>query len=57
VVTVFHLEGNHLHLLGRFYLADEAHSIAVDPRTHEVYLPLQNIGGTAILRIMAPDGK
>ncbi|MCF3948426.1 hypothetical protein, partial [Acidiphilium iwatense] len=43
-----------LHLLGRNYLAGEAHSVAVDPQTHEVYFPLQNIGGKGVLRIMKP---
>ena len=30
-----------------------AHAVAVDPRTHLVYLPLQDIGGRPVLRIMA----
>jgi YVTN family beta-propeller protein len=30
-----------------------AHSVAVDPRTHLVYLPLQDIGGRPVLRVMA----
>ncbi|HTX64901.1 MAG TPA: YncE family protein [Opitutaceae bacterium] len=30
-----------------------AHSLAVDPRTHLVYVPLQDIGGQPVLRIMA----
>ncbi len=29
-----------------------AHSVAVDPRTHLVYLPLQDVGGRPVLRIM-----
>ncbi|HSN16089.1 MAG TPA: hypothetical protein VLT61_15760 [Anaeromyxobacteraceae bacterium] len=29
-----------------------AHTVAVDPRTHLVYFPLQDIGGRPILRIM-----
>ncbi len=29
-----------------------AHSVAVDPRTHLVYFPLQDIGGRPVLRIM-----
>ncbi|MGI8406089.1 MAG: YncE family protein [Thermomicrobiales bacterium] len=29
-----------------------AHSVAVDPRTHLVYLPLADIGGKPVLRIM-----
>ncbi len=32
-----------------------AHSVTVDPRTHLVYLPLQNIGGRPVLRVMAGD--
>jgi DNA-binding beta-propeller fold protein YncE len=32
-----------------------AHSVAVDPRTHLIYLPLQNIGGRPVLRIMAGE--
>lgn len=30
-----------------------AHTVAVDPRTHLVYLPLQDVGGRPVLRIMA----
>jgi DNA-binding beta-propeller fold protein YncE len=30
-----------------------AHTVAVDPRTHLVYFPLENIDGQAILRIMS----
>ncbi len=35
--------------------APHAHSVAVDPRTHRVYLPLENIEGRPLLRIMAPS--
>ncbi|MHB1587948.1 MAG: YncE family protein [Acidiferrobacteraceae bacterium] len=54
VVTVFRLQGQDLRLMGRAYLAFEAHSVAVDPVTHRVYFPLQNVGGVGVLRIMAP---
>jgi DNA-binding beta-propeller fold protein YncE len=30
-----------------------AHTVAVDPRTHLVYVPLQDVGGRPVLRIMA----
>jgi DNA-binding beta-propeller fold protein YncE len=30
-----------------------AHTVAVDPRTHLVYFPLQDMGGRPVLRIMA----
>jgi hypothetical protein len=54
VVAIFELQGRDLHLLGRKLLAKEAHSVAVDPSTHLVYFPLQNVHGRAVLRVMAP---
>ncbi|HUX74848.1 MAG TPA: hypothetical protein VMV25_13275 [Steroidobacteraceae bacterium] len=54
VVAVFQLVGRQLHMLGRGYLAYEAHSVAVDLLTHHVYFPLQDVGGRGVLRIMAP---
>jgi YVTN family beta-propeller protein len=36
------------------YKAPHAHSIAVDPTTHLVYLPLENVDGKPVLRILAP---
>lgn len=56
VVSAFQLAGRTIRLLGERNIAFEAHVIAVDPRTHDVYLPLQNIGGRGVLRIMAPTG-
>ena len=54
VVAVFEVEGKDLRLLGSNFLAPEAHSVAVDPATHLVYFPLQNIHGHGVLRVMAP---
>lgn len=54
VVSVFELQARRLRLLGQGFLAYEAHSVAVDPATHRVYFPLQNVHGRAVLRIMAP---
>ncbi len=54
VVTVFRLRDRRLQLLGRGFLAYETHSVAVDPQTHLVYFPLQNVGGRGVLRVMAP---
>lgn len=31
-----------------------AHEVAIDPRTHRVFLPLENVDGKAVLRIYAP---
>lgn len=32
-----------------------AHTVAVDPTTHLVYLPLQDVGGKPVLRILSPE--
>ena len=52
-VTVFEKVENHLKVLGT-YTAPQAHSVAVNPLTHEVYLPLANIKGHPVLRVLAP---
>ena len=54
VVAVFEVEAKGLRLLGLKFLAHEAHSVAVDPATHLVYFPLQNIHGRGVLRVMSP---
>jgi DNA-binding beta-propeller fold protein YncE len=41
-------------LLGQTYLAARAHTVAVDPRTSLVYLPLGRSGGSSVLRILRP---
>lgn len=38
------------------YDAPHAHTVAVDPRTHLVYLPLEQRDGRPVLRILAPAG-
>jgi DNA-binding beta-propeller fold protein YncE len=43
-----------LHHDGDFSMP-HAHTVAVDPRTHLVYFPLENIDGKPLLRIMAGD--
>ena len=50
-VAVFAERGRRLHKLGQAKLADNAHTVAVDPRTHLVYFPLED---GPELRIMAP---
>jgi DNA-binding beta-propeller fold protein YncE len=53
VVTVLSELDDRLEVLGT-YTAPGAHSVAVNPVTHEVYLPLANIGGRPVLRILVP---
>lgn len=40
--------------LGRGFLGPNAHTVAVDPVTHRVYFPLENVRGRPTLRIMEP---
>lgn len=54
VVSVFHVSASGLAKLGEGRLAPKAHSVAVDPRTHLVYFPLENMSGHPVLRIMKP---
>jgi DNA-binding beta-propeller fold protein YncE len=53
-VAVFQEHGRSLRKLGEAKLADNAHSVAVDPRTHLVYFPLEDVDGKPVLRIMRP---
>jgi YVTN family beta-propeller protein len=39
--------------LGRGVVGPNAHSVAVDPATHQVYFPLEDVGGRPVLRVMA----
>ena len=53
VVSTFALDGVTLHPLGELRVP-HAHTVAVDPGTHRVYLPLENLGGRPVLRILEP---
>lgn len=55
-VTIFHYDNRRLALLGSLNIP-HAHTVAVDPQTHLVYFPLENINGRPVLRIMRPDGQ
>lgn len=52
-VSVFSVGSHGLTDAGRLSMP-HAHSVAVDPRTHLVYLPLENVDGHPVLRILAP---
>ncbi len=56
VVAVFAETGHGLRKLGQAFLANEAHTVAVDPRNHLVYFPLERGStGAAELLIMRPS--
>src|SRR3984885_15078408 len=52
-VTIFQCNGKSLSLLGSLEMP-HAHTVSVDPKTHLVYFPLENIDGHPLLRIMQP---
>jgi DNA-binding beta-propeller fold protein YncE len=52
-VTVFQSNEKSLRLLGSFDMP-HAHTVSVDPKTHLVYFPLENVNGRPLLRIMRP---
>jgi DNA-binding beta-propeller fold protein YncE len=52
-VTVFREQGKSLVSEGEFFMP-HAHTVCVDPDTHLVYFPLQDVEGHPILRIMEP---
>lgn len=52
-VAIFEERGRGLVSLGRIDIPS-AHTVAVDPTTHLVYLPLQSVDGRPVLRIMEP---
>jgi DNA-binding beta-propeller fold protein YncE len=54
VVSVFEFNGGRLRKLGQGRLERRAHSAAVDPRTHQVFFPLEDVGGHPVLRVMTP---
>jgi DNA-binding beta-propeller fold protein YncE len=54
IVSVFREEGKKLVKIGEGLLAPNAHSVAVEPQTHRVYFPLQNMNGHPVLRVLQP---
>src|SRR5437870_8846062 len=57
VISIFDERGKSLVKIGEGFFAANAHSVAVDQRTHRVYFPLQNVSGKPVLRIALPSDK
>jgi len=53
VLSAFWLDGTTLRPLGEVR-GPHAHTVALDPRTHRVFLPLENIDGRPVLRVYEP---
>jgi YVTN family beta-propeller protein len=54
VLTVVDTGGAEPLVMSRGLAGPNAHSVAVDPNTHLVYLPLASVGGRPVLRVLAP---
>jgi DNA-binding beta-propeller fold protein YncE len=54
IVSVFQLQGKTLQKVEDVRVGPNAHTISVNPETHEIYVPLKNVNGRPVLRIMKP---
>jgi DNA-binding beta-propeller fold protein YncE len=54
-VTVFHFADRQLTKIANVEIGRDAHSVAVNPDTHDVYFPLEDVNGHPLLRIMRPE--
>jgi YVTN family beta-propeller protein len=57
IVAILDEHGRNLEKVGEGFFAPNAHTVAVDSRTHRVYFPLQNVNGKPVLRIAVPTDK
>src|SRR2546425_1976092 len=57
VISIFDESGRSLEKIGEGLFAANAHTVAVDQRTHRVYFPLQSVNGKPMLRIAIPSDK
>ena len=55
IITTFQERDRKLDKISEGMLAPNAHSVAVDSRTHRVYFPLQDVDGKPVLRITIPS--
>jgi DNA-binding beta-propeller fold protein YncE len=54
-LSVFDItDAPHPKKIGDVFVAGNAHSVAVDPVSHNLFLPLRDLGGKAVMRILAP---
>ncbi|HJT25667.1 MAG TPA: YncE family protein [bacterium] len=53
-VSIFRVRDRKVEKIGDFPVGSNAHSVAVDPKTHFVYFPLRKEGSGPVLRIMKP---
>jgi DNA-binding beta-propeller fold protein YncE len=54
VLSAFWADGATLRSVGEYH-APHAHTVGLDTRTHRIYLPLQDVRGHPVLRILEPS--
>jgi hypothetical protein len=54
VVSVYGVADGRSTRVAQAFLAPHAHVVAVDPATHRVYVPLQDVGGGPTMRVLEP---
>jgi hypothetical protein len=54
---MFRVEAGGVSKLGDGHVGPNAHVMAIDAQAHRTYLPLKNLGGRTMLRIMEPGRR
>lgn len=54
IMTIFDVQKGNVKKIYEGFIAPHAHTVAVNQETHVVYLPLENINGKPVLRILKP---
>ncbi|HZQ47515.1 MAG TPA: YncE family protein [Verrucomicrobiae bacterium] len=54
VVSIFKSQEGKLIKEGDVEAGPNSHTVSVDPKTHKIYLPIKNMNGSPVLRIMIP---
>jgi YVTN family beta-propeller protein len=57
ILTIFDEKNGKLEKAGGGFYFTKAHTIAVDSATHRIYLPIENLDGKPVLRILVPSDK
>lgn len=55
VLTMFKASTEGVTKIGEGFVGTNAHSVAVDPSSHEIYLPLKDIEHHSVMRVMKPS--
>ena len=56
-VTILDVRNGQVRTAGQAHIADSAHTIAVDPVTHRVFLPVEDVDGHPVVRVMDPTDR